>query len=114
MALWGNIPWMISVGGHSVNIERPAIATDEYGGTDMTFGVVNISVAAWVQPASSLTIQQYGARDIEISHNVFFSSDPGVELKDRIAHAGRYLLVVGIKDAGELDKLWRIDCRETQ
>ena len=114
MALWGNIPWMISIGGHSVDIERPAIAVDDLGGRTMTFAVESASVAAWVQPASSLTIQQYGARDIEISHNVFFSDDPEVELGDRIKHAGRYLLVVGIKDAGELDKLWRIDCQETQ
>ena len=114
MALWGNIPWMISVGGHSVDIERATTATDDFGGTTMTFAVESASVAAWVQPASSFTIQQYGERDIEISHNVFFSDDPEVELGDRIKHAGRYLLVVGSKDAGELDKLWRIDCEETQ
>ena len=114
MALWGNIPWMITHGAHTVDIERAAIVVDDLGGTTKTFAVESASVAAWVQPASSLTLQQYGARDIEISHNVYFSSDPAVELGDRIKHAGRYLLVVGIKDAGELDKLWRIDCEETQ
>lgn len=114
MTLFGGIAAMIAVGGHSVDVERPSMTVaDDVGGRTHTWASVSDSVACWVQPASSSTLEQYGARDIVISHNVYFSSDPGVELEDRLLFGTRHLLVLGKKDAGELDKLWRIDCEET-
>ena len=114
MALWGNIPWIISHAGHSVDIERPSYVTDDIGGRTKTFAAISSGLAAWVQPARGHDIEQYGARDIKITHSVYFSADPEVQLGDRIVHDSRYLSVRGIKDAGELDKLWRIDCEESQ
>ena len=114
MALWGNIDWIISHGNDSVAIERPTTVTDDLGGRTKTFAAVSEDVAAWVQPASTGTITQYAERDIEITHAVFFSEDPGVLLGDRIVQESRYLLVAGIKNAAEVGLLWRIDCRETQ
>ena len=112
--LWAPIPFLISFGNHTVDIERPNDLFDPLGGTDKVFAVVSADVTCWVQPARSLEITQFGGRDIEITHNVYFASDPSVRLGDRIAHDGRKLLVLEIKDAGELNKLWRIGCEETQ
>ncbi len=111
--MWGNIPMMVRTGNHRVDVERPGFVTDAIGGRVNTFAVTKGNVRAWVQPARANVIEQYGARDIAVSHSVFFYADPEVRIGDRLLHRGRYLLVRGMKNAGDIDRLWRVDCEET-
>jgi len=114
MALGSGIAWIIAHGGHTVDVERCTTVTDDLGDVDRTYAVVSAGLGAWVQPLDSYTIQQYRRRDIQITHRVYFAADPGVQLRDRIVQTGRYLLVEAIEDTAELDKLWCVDCTETQ
>lgn len=114
MTIFSGIPAIIGVASQTVNIERATTAEDDLGGRTEHWIVFKSDLAAWVQPASTRTIEQYAARDIEITHRAYFSSDPSVELGDRIVFDSRYFLVMGIRNFGEVGKLWRIDCRETR
>ena len=114
MALWGNIPAIIATAGQSIDLERPARATDDLGGVTMTFATVTAAIPTWVQPASANTIEQYGSRDIVVTHCVYFSSDPAVLLGDRFKFGTRYLLIRGWRDFGEVGKCWRVDCEESK
>jgi hypothetical protein len=114
MVLWGNIPAIIATAGQSVDLERPGYVTDDMGGRVATFATVTAAIPAWVQPMAAATIEQYAARDIVVTHAVYFSSDPGAQLGDRFKFGVRYLLVQGLRDFGEVGKCWRVDCEESK
>jgi len=114
MSLFGGIPAIIAVAGQTITLQRVTVAvSDDIGGLTRTWDTETADIACWVQPASSMTIQQYGARDIVITHAVYFSSDPGAQLRDRFLFGTRHLLVAGIENTGEVSKLFVVYCEET-
>ena len=114
MTVFAGIPNIIAVAGHTVTLERCTTGVNSIGGRDRVWNTVTAGIAAWVQPAKPGVIAQYSERDVEVTQSVFFSTDPGAELGDRFLFGTRYLLVKGPKNAAEVDKLWRVDCGETE
>ena len=114
MTIFAGIPTIIAVAGHTVTLERATTGVNDIGGRDRIWNTVTAGIAAWVQPASPGVITQYDERDVTVTQSVFFSTDPGAVLGDRLLFGARYLLVEGTKNAAEVDKLWRVDCRETE
>jgi hypothetical protein len=103
---------LIGTSGHTVDVERASISEDEIGGRERTWSTVAAGVAAWVQPASLQIVEEYGARRMRVTHSVFFAEDPSLLLGDRLCFGERVFAVRGVRNAGELDRLWRADCRE--
>ncbi|MCD6404715.1 MAG: head-tail adaptor protein [Planctomycetes bacterium] len=107
-----NIAALVARSGHSVDVERAISTEDAAGGRRTTWNTVRQAVPAWVQPAKAETIETYGKRNMRVTHSVYFASDPGLCPGDRLRFSRRFLVVGGVSNAGELDRLWRADCRE--
>jgi len=61
-----------------------------------------------VQELSGIEIQSYAARGLEVSHELFFSSNPSIGRNHRIVYEGDYLEVKGVFKEGRPggDLLW--------
>lgn len=71
MTLLDNLP-------HTVTIKRNKYANDEFGGTVKTKYAKATGVSAWVQNASQREIDEYQRQGQEITHRVYFASDPAL------------------------------------
>ena len=114
MTLFGGIPAIIAVAGQTITLERVTVTVDDdIGGRTHTWDTETADIACWVQPANSNTIEQWGARDIIITHAVYTSADTTARLGDRFLFGARHLLVAGLENTGEVSKLFVAYCEET-
>jgi hypothetical protein len=70
MSLLDNLP-------HVCTLTRPDYDQDELGGQIENQTAVTTGIACWVQNASMREIEAYRKVDTEITHKVFFQTDPG-------------------------------------
>ena len=114
MSLFGGIPGIIAVAGQTITLERVTVTVDDdIGGRTHTWETETTGIACWVQPASTNTVEQYGARDITVTHAVYTSADTAARLGDRFLFGARHLLIVGLENTGEVSKLFVAYCEET-
>jgi hypothetical protein len=73
---------------HLATAKRRARVKDALGGSKDSFTTLFTDRACWRQQASSREINTAQARDILISHKVFFASDPGLTTKDVLVIGG--------------------------
>jgi len=75
MSLLDNMP-------HTCTAKRRARIKDELGGAKDSLVTLFTGRACWRQQASSSEINAAQARDINVTHKVFFAADPGLTEKD--------------------------------
>lgn len=80
------------------------------GGKD-SFTTTFTDRACWRQPLSDSEILEFNKRDIEVSHKIFFTSDPGLDERDVIVIGSDVMEVraVSHQDASVgLGIVWRL------
>lgn len=104
---------LIATASHSVQFQTQTETVDS-GGARIpgTLGNLGSAMTAWVQPASSDTLESYGKREIRVTHSIYLSADPGVGEGDVAVYDGRSFLVRGSRNVSELDRLWKVDVEE--
>ena len=91
--------------------KRRARTKDELGGAKDSFVVIFTDRACWRQQASSSEINTAQARGINVTHKVFFASDPRLTEKDVLVIDGDTMSVRSFPhpDASAgLGKVWRV------
>lgn len=65
-------------------------------------------------------VESSGARNVELAqtgvvktHNLYFTSDPGVDERYRIVHDGSEFEVLWVCNPDRLDRYWIVECKET-
>lgn len=102
----------IAKSGHQAIIERPIEVRDSVGGRKIIWSVTNASADCWFQPSNSKTVEMFAARQLTVSHTVYFSSDPALFEGYRLTFDERYFIIIGMKNAAHLDRLWEVYVRE--
>ena len=109
-----SITTTIARAGHTVQVITVAVAAGEMmeKKETVTGGPV---LTAWVQAASAALVESYKRRDIEVSHVIYISQDPGLHEGDRVRWVQKNLTlaIMGIVNAGGLDRLWELAARTT-
>lgn len=103
---------MIQAHGKAVSVQKPTRTTSDMGGIADAFETTDQEPVGWPQPASANTIDLYRRREIEVTHTVYFASDPELASGDRLLVAGRVLAVQGVRNEAEMSRLWCADARE--
>lgn len=93
--------------------ERPDLTKTATGGANPTFSTVTTDLQGWIQPIDAFTAEQYGKRDLIVSHRIYFASDPAAIEGDRFSRGGKFYVVMGLENQAGLDELWRLNVRET-
>lgn len=117
MSLPDNLP-------HKCDIYKEYNLPDDLGGDYDDPAAVSADVVCWVQPAEASQINQFRRRDQNVTHSVYFRTNPGVrpgyiiEPKNgRITcpFAGATLEVKASKETtAGLGVLWLVICEEVQ
>lgn len=92
-------------------------AATKDGSNAQTMGastVVARDVPVNVQPATSQQKEEYLTRSLEISHVVYTTTVSGWKRNDVVTFNGRKLVVVGVRNLIELDRVVALDCLEYQ
>ena len=110
----GDIGLLISKAGHSVDIERAIASEDEYGSRTRVWGSASEGVSCWVQPAASSVREDYAARNLTVTHTIYFATDPGAVMGDRVKFGTRYMKIQGARNTAETSELWVLDCEEVK
>ena len=104
-----------------VTLQRPAITKDTSGGSVRSFQDVSgvVEVIAAVQPASHREKQTFAARQLFISHVVYFDADRDVRRGDRIFHpatagseSGKYYVVLSYHNQAGRGRVFAAYVRE--
>lgn len=97
---------------HQVNVNRPTPGKSANGAVTNTYAAAYTNLACQVQPVKAQWLLMYQQRKIEISHSVYFGSNPTVKNGDQIVFGSRTFLVQGIRDLTEQGKVKVVDCLE--
>ncbi len=90
----------IARAGHTISVQRK---------TEATWTTVYSSVAAWVQPAMSQVVAEYGERELSVTHSIFVATAMTLREGDRVVYGSGYYVIRGHRNVGGLNKLWRVD-----
>lgn len=84
------------------------------GSAAYTWPTAGTPLRARIQPASSYDRTLALQKDTEISHVMYFASDPGVDEGDRIVFASRnFACQAKPINVDELNRLWKLEVLET-
>ena len=108
-----SIATFIAFPGHTFLHERPSLAKTLTGGAAPVFSTIAAALVGWIQPIDAFTFEQYGKRDLIVSHRIYFGADPEAIEGDRMSRKGRFYVVMGLENQAGLDELWRLNVRET-
>lgn len=97
---------------HSVTVNRPTPSKGTSGAQVNTYSAVYSAIPALVQPIQATWLMQYQRKAIDVSHTVFFNTNPTILDGDQIAYNSRTLLVKGVRDLQEWGKVLAVDCLE--
>lgn len=100
---------------HKVTVQRPDPPVKGTSGVQKpTYSVVYSDLPCLVQPVQTNWLIQYQRRSIDLTHTVFFGTDPTIENGDEILFGERTLQVKGIRDLQEWGRVLACDCLEIQ
>jgi len=105
---------IIAAHGASVTLQRPTVTTAASGARTQTWAAVGDTLTGWVQPTTADIREEYGSRDIDVTHAVYFATDPAVQIGDRLLIGSTYYVVRGDREQAGVAGLWRVDCEETR
>lgn len=108
-----SIASFIAFPGHTFLHERPSLAKTLTGGAAPIFSTIKEALIGWIQPIDAFTFEQYGKRDLVVSHRIYFAADPLATEGDRMSRGGKSYVVMGLENQAGLDELWRLNVRET-
>lgn len=98
---------------HSVTIHRETETRGVAGSAGFTWPKES-STTCRIQPASAMERQLALQRGTEVTHRIYFSSDPGLEEGDQIQYEGRKFDVESNPtNTDELNRLWVVMARES-
>lgn len=69
---------------HTIKHQRPSYTTGAHLGQSQSLTDLATGISAWIQNASAREIEEFGKMDEEITHKVFFTTDPGLRPGDLI------------------------------
>jgi hypothetical protein len=96
---------------HTATAKRRTRTKDALGGSKDSFTTLFEDRACWRQQASSGEIREAQAREVQITHKVFFASDPGLDERDVLVIGGDTMSVrsyVHPDASAGLGVLWRV------
>jgi len=98
---------------HSVRIMRHEVTRGAGGGQVRRPRLVR-TMKCRVQPLRTREINEFEKEGSEVTHRVFFSQDPQVDVNYwfEFRHRGKKfnLQVNGVRNAGFLDRVWVVEC----
>ncbi len=97
-----------------VMVNRPTPIRGTSGAQKNTFTAVYTGLPCSVQPVTASWMIQYSQRKIDVSHSLYFNSNPTILIADQIAFGSKTFLVQGIRDLISLSKVLVVDCLELQ
>jgi len=85
------------------------------GSATYTWPTLTASLTGFVQPLGAGESLQAMQAGYEITHVVYFASDPGVTNQDKLLYGTRTFMVNGkATNTDEAGRLWRVDCTELE
>lgn len=99
----------------TATLERPAVSQDAAGGATRGWAAVAgaAAVPAAVQPLAARDVALFAGRNLEVTHAVYLTADPGFERGDRLAVSdGRLFAVAGVLDQAGAGRVFCLVCRE--
>ena len=87
---------------HSVRIFRERRVTDEFGGDSRVWDEIfaDDTVLAWVQTRGQEMMQISQQKGEEIEAMIYFSDDPGINIRDLILYQSEAFEVMAVADRG--------------
>lgn len=99
----------------SINIVRPAPTSDTSAG--ITYpeptAMIYSGVMASIQPASTAVQNYYAMNHMQVTHTVYTNQALSVNVADQIQYGVRTLVVQGIRNLIESNRVYALDCEET-
>lgn len=99
----------------TVTVQRPTVTKSPTGGAVRDWAAVSAytDLPASVQPMAVGEIHAYAGRQLEVDHNLYIQSDPGLVRGDRLAASdGRIFTLVGVVNYASFDRLYKVVCLE--
>ena len=103
---------LIARKGGSVTLQRPTTTTALSGSRTQAWAAVGAVLTGWKQPTTAELFDEYGSRNMRVTHAVYFASDPTAQIDDRLVIGGTNYVVHGMQDQAGLTRLWRVDVEE--
>ncbi len=96
----------------TVNVSRPTPTKGTSGAEKDTYTTVYTGLTCSVQPTTATWMIQYSRRAIDVSHSLYFNTNPTIRNGDKILFGSRVFLVKGIRDLISLGKVLVVDVLE--
>ena len=102
----------IARAGHTLRVLAAAVTTGAMMDKQETLTAGSL-LRGWVQPAGAALIADYSRREIEVTHIIYFSADPGAKEGDRLlwVQKSMTLALVSVRNVGGLDRFWEAVAR---
>ena len=92
---------------HKVDIYGPVVTRKTDAHPSESFGVEKVRVSCWVRPVSPKTALTYGQEGDDLTHLLYFSSDPEVDTRHYALFGTRKLAFTAhARDVDGLGRLW--------
>jgi hypothetical protein len=99
---------------NTVNVNRPTPTKGTSGAQKNTYTTVYSSLPCSVQPVTATWQVLYSQRHIDVTHSVFFNSNPTIQAGDQIVFGSLTLMVQGIRDLISLQRVLVVDCLQIE
>jgi len=98
---------------HEVTLQRPVLTKDASGGSSRSFADVDTYTCS-IQPLSYKEQARWGARQLFVTHVLYFDADRGIRRGDRLYQAatGKYYVVLSYQDQAGQAELYAAYARE--
>jgi hypothetical protein len=90
---------------HTLTRQRETATVGATFGVDYSYGS-DATLSGWVQTASAGESQAFMSRGMEVSHIVYFGTDPSLQPGDQLLYGSIVLVFQGWKDETGLGRLW--------
>lgn len=107
-----SIGQMISKSGQFLQVERSTRVVDTMGGETRTWQTIAQLIPCWKQPARTKMIEEYFARNLVITHQVFVEKDLELLEGDRLCIDDDKYIVRGFIDQAGIGFLWCVIVEE--
>ncbi len=98
---------MLETHGAVCEIQIPQKMQSRIGGSHKAGWLPKKNLQGWMQPASAQVVIEYGQRQQQVTHVVYFGEDPELQEGDRIVIGSHTVSFVGVTDVAGVGQLWR-------
>lgn len=94
---------------------RSAGTTGAAGSLTYNWDTLTATLQGFIQPVSAAERLQLMQAGYEVTHVIYFASNPGVVNEDKLVYDGRTFKVDGkATNTDEAGRLWRVECTELE